>query len=203
MIARTPLSEGPGARDANPRSALNQRPDDGICGELGQGLVEVDVEVRDAARPLDDVDELLPVRQVRSEQEVVVASRRELEHTRARRDDDRPAVCPTGDVLDARYGAGGEVPEHRVPVQRSVKRQPEDQASVGDEPIGHAPAGTELAGRCLEHVLAGPVELAQAPEARRERDLQHAEIGVVQEPAGEVRAAPSAPARPASRRGGS
>jgi hypothetical protein len=38
----------------------------------------------------------------------------------------------------------------------------------------------------VEDLAADPVELAQAPEARREGDLGHGEIGVVQKAPGEV-----------------
>ena len=69
-----------------------------------------------------------------------------------------------------------------------MERQPEDEAAVGHEPIAPAPAGAQLGGRGAEDLLAGPVELAQAAEPARPGDVGDREIGVVEEPPGEVRA---------------
>src|SRR5262249_56832383 len=74
----------------------------------------------------------------------------------------------------------------RGPVGGAGVREPQQQPTVGDEPIGLAAAGAKRAGRLAEDVAAGSVELAQAAEAGRERDLGHAQIRVVEQPSREV-----------------
>ena len=75
-IARTPVSNGsqvPGGR--TPGRAASSGPTSGSAASRRRGLVEVEVEAGDAAGALHHVDELAPVRQVRAQQQVVVAAR--------------------------------------------------------------------------------------------------------------------------------
>jgi hypothetical protein len=65
---------GPGDTKARPRS--QQWTDDRILGELTGGLVQVNVQACDPPGTLDDMDQLLPVRQVSTEQEMIVAAPR-------------------------------------------------------------------------------------------------------------------------------
>ena len=187
MIARTPVSNGsqvPGRAEAGP--GLEQRPDGRVDGEMARGLVQVEVEARDPAGAVHHVDELLPVREVGSQHEVVVAARPELEHPGVVTDDDRASVRAAGDMLDARDGTGREVGGDRLPVEGAAEGQPQEQAAVGDEPVGLAAPRAQLARRLPEDLLAGPVELAQAAEAGREGDLGDGEVGVVEQAAGEM-----------------
>ena len=89
-------------------------------------------------------------------------------------------------MLDAGDRAGREVRDHRLPVERAAEREPEQEAAVGDEPVRLAAAGAQAARRLAEDVPARAVQLAQAAEAGRERDLGDGQVGVVEEPAGEV-----------------
>ena len=174
----------PGGR--RPGRASSRGPIVGSPRELDGRLREVEVEAADPAGALHDVDELVPVRQVRAQEEVVVAAGTELEHARLAADDDRAPVGVAFDGLDAGNRAGGEVRGQVRPVERAAVREAQEQAAVRDEPIRLAAAGAQLAGRLAEDVLAGTVELAQAAEAGRERDLGHGQVGVVEEPPREV-----------------
>jgi hypothetical protein len=168
---------------------LQQRPDDRIGGKLTRRLVQVEVEVRDAPGTVDQVHQLLPVRQVGAQQEMVVSARIQFENARVAGDRDGPPIDPVRDrhVLDAWGRSRRQVGHRRVPVERAGKRQPQQQAAVRDQPVGLAALGAQHVGRRPGHLLAGAVELAQAPEAHREGDLGDGEIGVVEQPAGEVR----------------
>jgi hypothetical protein len=60
--------------------------------------------------------------------------------------------------------------------------------AVGGELVGAVPATAQVGRRRAEHLPHGPVELAQAAEPGGESDVQDGEVGVVEEPPGEVRA---------------
>src|SRR5262249_15832014 len=83
-----------------PRADAERAADDRVARKMTRGLVERELEVGDPPGPVDDVDELLPVRQVRAQHEVVAASREQLEHARVATDQDRAAVRTVGDGLD-------------------------------------------------------------------------------------------------------
>jgi hypothetical protein len=161
---------GPGWTEA--RSYSQQRTDGGVVGELDGGLVEIEVEVRDAARALHDVHELFPMWQVRAEHEVVVFAGEEFEHAGVAPDDDGAPVGARRDLFDAWYRARGEVGGRRVPVEHPPVGQPQRQPAIGDQTIGFAAARTQRPRWGAEDLPAAPVELAQAAEARRERDLR-------------------------------
>ena len=57
-------------------------------------------------------------------------------------------------------------------------------AVLAPQAIGDAPPGPQHAGGHPEDVPAGAVQLADAPEARREGDLRDSEVGVVEQTAG-------------------
>ena len=88
------------------------------------GLLEADVEVRDAAGALHEVHQLPPARQVCAQQEMVVTAEAELQHTGVVLDDDRAPVDVTVDALDARDRARREVVEQRRPVELPDEREP-------------------------------------------------------------------------------
>jgi hypothetical protein len=129
------------------------------------GLVQLEVEARDPASAFHEMDELFPVREMSAEQEVVIATRRQLENTGIVVDDDRPSVGGSGDLLDAGNRPGREEGDHRVPVERPVEREPQHETAVGNEAVGCASPRPQLAWRHSEQVTAGAVELAHAPEA--------------------------------------
>jgi hypothetical protein len=104
-------------------------------------------------------------------------------------DEDRSPVRSPGHVLDARDRASGEIAEHRVPVERPDERQPQGDAAVRDETVAGPAAGAKLAGGSAEHLPAGAVELTDAAETCSERDVSDREVGVIEEPASEVRSA--------------
>ncbi len=108
-------------------------------------VVEVEVEACDAARTLNDVDQVLPVRQVRAEQEVVVAAGLELEDAGVTVDDDRAAVRRPGYMLNAGDCPRGEVGNQRVPVERTAKREAKEQTAVGCEAVALPPSFAQLA----------------------------------------------------------
>ena len=138
---------------------------------------------------LDDVDQAAPVRQMRGEQKVIRTSIRDLDDARVSVDQDRPPVHAIRDVFDARDRSRGQVAEHRGEVERAGKAEPEAQPAVGHQSVGRTPPGAELARGGPEDVGDGAVELAEAAEARGERDLRDGKIGVIEQPPGEVRPA--------------
>jgi hypothetical protein len=72
-------------------------------------------------------------------------------------------------------------------VQRRGERQPHHQAAVGGEPVRAAAAVAQLDRRGPEDQPHLPVELAEAAEPGRERHVGDRQVGVVEQPAGEVR----------------
>ena len=118
--------------------------------------------------------------------EVVVGPGPQLEHAGVATDDDRAPVRASGDVLDARDGAGCEVGDERLPVEGAAEGETQEQAPVRGETVGLAAPGAQLARRLAEDLHAGPVELAQAAEAGGEGDLGNGQVGVVEQPAGEM-----------------
>ena len=86
-------------------------------------------------------------------------------------------------MLHAWDRASGEVCDQRVPVERTVEREPQDEAAVGREPVRLAAASPQHPRRLAKRRLAGAIELAKAPEAGGEGDLGDRQIGVVEQPA--------------------
>jgi hypothetical protein len=134
---------------------------------------------------------------VGAQQEVIAVAGGELEHAGVAVEDDRAAIGASRDVLDARDRTGGEVRAHSLPVKWTVERESQEEAAVGGEPVGFAAASAQHARRLPEELPAGAVELAQAPEAGHEGDLCDREVGVVQQPTGEVH--PRRPRQPVGR----
>src|SRR4029453_2562519 len=102
-------------------------------------------EAGDPARPVDHVDELLPVRKVSDEHEVVVASREELEDTWIAADHDRASIGGPADVLDARDCLSCEETAPRFPVGLPGEGGPQTRAAVGPEPVALPAARTQHA----------------------------------------------------------
>src|SRR5262249_54156106 len=76
--AHARLERVPGARGTETGARVEERPDRRVRRELDRRLREVEVEAPDPSGALDDVDELVPVRQVRAQQEMVVSAGTEL-----------------------------------------------------------------------------------------------------------------------------
>ncbi len=91
-------------------------------------------------------------------------------------------------MLDTRDRPRREEPEQRVPGEGRAVREPQLQTAVGDEARRVAAPGSQLARRETEHLLDDAVHLPDRLEAGRGRDLRHGQIGVVEQPPGEVRA---------------
>ena len=68
------LERVPRAGQAQAGRRFDQRAQDGVVREPGGDGVEVAVEVEDAPGTLHHVDQALPVRQVRAQEEMVVAA---------------------------------------------------------------------------------------------------------------------------------
>jgi hypothetical protein len=92
----------------------------------------VGIEIEDLPGALGDVDQSSPMRQVRTQQEVVRAGLRQFEHTWIPVNDYSPAVNVVGDALNSSNRCGGEIAQHGAPVERLLKRQSEHQTSVSD-----------------------------------------------------------------------
>ena len=129
----------------------------GLEGVPGAGRArpfQVVVEARDPAGALDDVDQLLPLRKMRPEHELVGASSSQFQHAGITVEDDRPPVRAAGDVLDTGNRTSGEMREHRGPVEPAVEWQAQRELSVCDQAIGLSPPGPQRAGRRAEDVAA-------------------------------------------------
>ena len=154
--------------------------------------VRVGVEVEQAPDPSDEMDEAVEVgRGARAARRWAAsgASRTSItagspSTTIVRRYTPSLAV----DVLDAGDGPRREEVEQRVPGERRPVREPQLEAAVGDEPVRVTPAGPQFLRGEVEHLLHDPVQLAHRLKARRRADLGDREVGVVEQPAGEVRA---------------
>ena len=92
-----------------------------------------------------------------------------------------PATC-----FDARQWPGPRSSRAARPSRAAAEGQPQGEAAVGDEAVGDPPPGPQLTGRGPEHLLAGPIELADAAEAGREGDVGDRQIRVVEQSAGEM-----------------
>src|SRR5262249_60427653 len=119
--------------DAWPRA--QHPPDNGFVAERASRLVQREIEIRNLPGALDDVNQLVPVRQMRAEQQMVCAAANELEYPRVAVDDDRSPVRVGRDVLHAGDRASRKVCEQRIPVERAAKREPQNEAAVGREPV--------------------------------------------------------------------
>jgi hypothetical protein len=64
-------------------------------------LVQAEVKVRDPASASDQMNQLLPMRQVGDKHEVIVTAREELDSTGIAVDEDRAPVGSSRDMLDA------------------------------------------------------------------------------------------------------
>ncbi len=129
--AHTGLEGIPCSRRAQTRSRPDERAEGGIHGQRASSLVEIEVEVWDTPRPLYDVHELFPVREMRAQNEVITGAGKELEDAGVAADDDRPPVGVRLDVFDAGNCLRGEVGRSRLPVEQTSTRQPEGEAAVG------------------------------------------------------------------------
>lgn len=167
------LERAPRSRRPQPWTLADQRPHHRVAGEHEGRLVRVEIEVRDVPSTLYDVHELLPMGQVGVQQQMVIASRAELENAGSIAHDDRPAVRVGGDALHAGDRAAGEVVQQRRPIERAVEREPQHKTAVRDEAICPAATRPQSARRFAEDLPADAVELAQAAEASREGDLRN------------------------------
>jgi hypothetical protein len=114
----------PGPRNPDAAVGSHDRPDHVVAAEVPLGLGDVQVEAADAARALDDVDQLFPVREVHHEHDLLVAARSQLDHPRVAVDDDRAPIRLVRDLLHAGNRPRAEVLDQRGPVERPVIRQP-------------------------------------------------------------------------------
>src|SRR5262249_42925757 len=121
--SHTCLEGIPGAGWTQPWSCLQERGDNLLFAEAFGRMLQIEVEAGYAPGTVDDVDDLLPVRQVGSEQKLALAARQQLEHARIGSDDDRPSIGGALDLFDAGDRASGEVGEHRLPIERPAERE--------------------------------------------------------------------------------
>ena len=93
---------------------------------------------------------------------------------------DRAPVGGVSDLLDARYGAGGEEPDDRLPGERGPEREPQDK------PFHCGSRAAKLGRGSPEDGADRLVEPADAPEPRRQRHVGHRELGLVNQHACEL-----------------
>src|ERR1700694_1602667 len=85
---------------------------------MAVGCVEIDVEIEDLARLLGGMNNAVAVPRMGAQPQPAVTRWRNLYHPWITVKDDRAPVCRQGHVFDALYGAGCEIPDHRIPVER-------------------------------------------------------------------------------------
>ena len=139
MMARTPVSNGshvPAGR--SPGSTADERPEQRVAAQMVERLVEIEIEVGDAPGPMDEVGEVLPVGQMGSQNEVVLTSGGDFEHSGIPLDDHGSPIDVTFDTLDSWQGPSPEVGGQGRPVEPTLERQTEGQPTVGHQPIGTA-----------------------------------------------------------------
>jgi hypothetical protein len=180
------LERPPGTRTTDAGSNRHQRSDRRIVGKVCHGRTNVGVDAHHPPGSLDDVDQAFPIREVGTEKQVVLTPWVHLQHTRPTVQANRSTVDTVLDRFHARHGAVGEERDDAVPVERRLEREPHGQPAVRGEPVGSTPTATKLAGRGPEHLAHGAIELAEAPKPGRERNIGDGQLGIVQEPAGEV-----------------
>jgi len=86
---------------AKPGSSSEQRADGRVARKVSGWLVQAEVKVRDPASASDQMNQLLPMRQVGDKHEVIVTAREELDSTGIAVDEDRAPVGSSRDMLDA------------------------------------------------------------------------------------------------------
>ena len=133
--AHSQFKWAPRPRRAHARTLTDQPPDDPVGGQDADGLIDVEIEVRDVASPLHDVHELFPVGQMGPQQQMIVPTWAELEDTGRLTDHDRPPIRVSGDAFYAGDRAAGEVVEQRRPVEWAAVREPQDESAVRREPV--------------------------------------------------------------------
>jgi hypothetical protein len=89
-------------------------------------------------------------------------------------------------MLYAGYGAVFQAGEHAVPVKGRRKLKAKGQAAVGDQTITGATAGSKVTRCIAEHRATSAVELPDAAESGRKRNVSDAEVGVIQHSARKV-----------------
>jgi hypothetical protein len=134
----------PGSGNPDPAAGPHDRSDHVVAGEVPLGFGDVQVEAADAARALDHVDQLFPVREVYDEHDLLATARSKLDHAWVAIDDDRAPVRVARDLLHARDRARAEVLDQRGPVERCAIPKPEWQPTVGDEAVGNPTPGPQL-----------------------------------------------------------
>jgi hypothetical protein len=147
------------------------------------------VQPEDPGDSASNMNQALPVGKVSDDHEVIVVVRLDFEYSRIAIDDDRSHVAVLHHVLDSGDGTTGEMRDHRVPVERSVERQPQRKTPIGDEPISPASLRPQFGWGRSEHPLHHSVHLTYASKARRIRNVRDAEIGVIQKSSREMRPA--------------
>lgn len=144
------LERRPRPRHRQTRPGSQQRCQQQIRAEVPYS-VRIGVEPERLPNPLDDMDQPLPIRQVRDHQQVLGTAGTDLQHPRvAIQHDDAPIAVFCGvDRLDARDVPGVELRQRRVPVVGRVEAQPDRQAAIGGTDIRLAVFGPGAGRRAL------------------------------------------------------
>ena len=143
--AHSQFERAPRPRRAHARALTDQPPDDPVGGQDADGLIEVEIEVRDVASPLHDVHELFPVGQMGPQQQMVVPTWTELEDTgRAHRPRSSSDTCLRRRFL--RRGSRGRRSSRAAPASR-VGRSTGASGRVRRPPRAGLPCGAALVER--------------------------------------------------------
>ena len=180
------------ARHAHAAVRAYERAQLRVTREMAIDRLGVGIEVEEAADAGDQVHEPFDGRQVRAQAQCVLARNvPHLDHTGRTVDIGDTAVHVRVEInrLDAGNRARREEREQRGPCERRPVGHAQLEAAVDHEPVGHASLGAQLARCELEDLEHDPVHLPHAVETGSDGDLRHRQVRVVEQAAGEVRAA--------------
>ncbi len=149
------------------------------CSAIG---LRVGVEVEQTTATLHRGGEIPKVFETKHGADVI-GLRGQLGHARAVGQAQRAAVGRALDLFDARHRTRGEELDDRVTIERSAARQPQHD-HTGRCEVAAASRLAHLAGCDREDLADRVVELADAREARRERDVREWQLGRLDQHAG-------------------
>jgi hypothetical protein len=95
-------------------------------------------------------------------------------------------VAAVDERLDAAYCPHLEVSAGGDSVEGRYEGKPEPQSSIGDEHISGAAPRSQITGGEPEDVMDDPIHLPDASESGGAGDHRHGQIGLVEEPPGEM-----------------
>ena len=172
-----------GSRDPLPWRLGHHRGECGVGAQHVDRRLGVRIQIEEAPASCDRGGEIAEVVQHQVAQDVV-GMRCEAGDSVTRRQPHRAAIRSVANLLDARHRRRREVTEQPLEGERRPHRQPHGQhprparRAAAELRLG---ANAQLGGRQRTDLAHGVVELADAREARGERDIAERQVGRLDE----------------------